>query len=230
MFRYTCHLLSVASAFLAAASLVNAQPGASYTSRRIISTDRNPFTHVAYIPADADQSSIRFAGFRAVKLPTRTSSTMDERYCEDVLHRDPGGSMYCPLVGHEGYTLVYEVSYSYDGPPLPSDEYGGRHFAFSVYFRPEEFSLREQEALLQRKGAVNGTRSFQLSTHREFEPRVVVDQANSVFCEGSFVEGLWVHTDAKCKDTIRSKTITVPSGFITVRVEPAFTVASLSNQ
>jgi hypothetical protein len=188
----------------------------------VVVKDLEPFTHVVVIPAGSDLESIRLQGVKTVTIPTRARSTTEARYCEQAALREPGGSMYCPFVEPEGFTRAYRVTYSYEGPPLGSDEYGDRHFTFSVYFRPEELGPAEQEALSRRKGGrAEAAELFTLTTSRESETRRVIDENHSTFCEGTYLDGAWAQTNPTCKDNVKFKTITAPSDYITVRVDPA---------
>ena len=75
-------------------------------------TDLQPFTHVAYIPADADLSSIKMEGIKAVKVATRLRSVTNTDYCEYVYRfAEPGGSIYCPQTTNESPVPAYRVSY-----------------------------------------------------------------------------------------------------------------------
>jgi len=78
----------------------------------VVVKDLEPFTHVVVIPAGSDLASIRFQGVKGVTIPTRTRSTTQERYCDEAALREPGGSMYCPLVQPEAFTRAYQVTYS----------------------------------------------------------------------------------------------------------------------
>jgi len=178
------------------------------------------FTHTSEIPESADLASIRFESVRAVRIPTRTYSTTDADYCEAASLRDPGGSIECPAVHRGAFTRAYQVTYSFEGPALASDEYGSRRNTFSVYFRPEEFSP-EQRTAVRQGGRAHLAEFFELTTSRELQSREVVDYNNSAFCDGTYVDGLWVHTSPGCQDSIRFKTITTSSGRVTARVEPA---------
>lgn len=113
--------------------------------------DSQPFTHLAQIPADANKGTIRFERVKVVKVPTRITYTMDPSYCEELAFRDPGGSMYCPSVQTGSPAVAYEVTYSYIGQSLASDEYGGRNFTFQVYFRPDELAPEVRQALAEKK-------------------------------------------------------------------------------
>jgi hypothetical protein len=188
----------------------------------VVVQDLEPFTHAVVIPAGSDLASIRFQEVKAVTIPTRTRSTIEARYYEEAAWREPGGSMYCPLIQLEGFTRAYQVTYSYEGPPLGSDEYGDRHFTFSVYFRPEQLGPSEQEVLSQRKGSrADAAELFTLTTSRQPETRRVIDEDNSTFCGGAYVDGLWVQTNPGCKNNVKFKTITAPSDYVTVKVDPA---------
>jgi hypothetical protein len=188
----------------------------------VVVKDLEPFTHAVVIPAGSDLASIRFQAVKAVTIPTRTRSTAEARYCEEAALREPGGSMYCPSVEPEGFTRAYQVTYAFEGPSLGSDEYGDRHFTFSVYFCPEELGPSERGVLSQRKGSRAGAAElFTLTTSREPEARRVIDEDNSTFCEGTYLDGLWVKTNPSCQDNVKFKTITAPSDYLTVRVDPA---------
>jgi len=182
----------------------------------------DPFTHLADIPEGFDPSSIKFEGVKAVKVATESKSTMDVRFCEDATSRDSGGSMYCPYAQLQSPSPAYQVTYSYQGRPMGSDEYGSGYFTFSVYFRPDELSPAVWRELTDRSLAkADAAGYFGLTTYRASVRQVVLDEAASTFCSGDFVEGLWAHTDSKCEDNISTKLITVPSSYITVKVDPA---------
>ena len=93
------------------------------------------FTNVARIPAGAETKTIRFEKARRVEV-------------------SDGGSM-----------TMYEVTYSYEGQPLASDDRGDRHFTFKVYFSPDDLTAEVREALASRraKRADNAAR-FHVST------------------------------------------------------------------
>jgi hypothetical protein len=91
-----------------------------------------------------------------------------------------------------------------------------------VYFRPEELGSAEQEVLSQRKGGrAEAAELFTLTTSRESETRRVIDEDNSTFCEGTYVDGAWAQTNPACRDNVKFKNITAPSNYVTVRVDPA---------
>jgi hypothetical protein len=190
----------------------------------VVVKDLEPFTHVVVIPAGSDLASIRFQGVKSVTIPTRTRSTIEERYCGEAAFSEPGGSMYCPLVlvQPEAFARAYQVTYSLEGLPLASDEYGDRHFTFSVYFRQEELGPAEREVLLRRKGGqADAAELFRLTPSRERVARRVIDEDHSTFCEGTYVDGAWAQTNPTCRDDVKFKTITAPSDCITVRIDPA---------
>jgi len=182
----------------------------------------HPFTHLATIPAGADLSTIRFEKVRLVQLPSRIKYTSDEGYCKELAFRDPGGSMACPSARTEAPVSAYEVTYSFTGQPLGSDETGGRNFTLSVYFRPNELPPDVQKALSERKlSRSDAAAYFAVSTSREPAKRVVIDDRQSHFCAGNYVDGAWAHTDAGCLDTINYTSVTAPSDYITVKVDAA---------
>jgi hypothetical protein len=200
-------------------------------------TDLQPFTHVAYIPADADLSSIKMESVKAVKVATRRRSVTNKNYCDYVYRfSDPGGSMYCPQTTNESPVPAYRVSYSYKGKPMASDEYASTYslsvYSFSVYFRPDELNPALLQALSSgRVGRSSAAEFFQLTTSRGTVPETVIDRSKSRFCEGYyFVDGYWIHTNPKCEDVVAYKVIATPSPYITVKVNPTYprlaTVAS----
>jgi hypothetical protein len=184
--------------------------------------DLYPFTHVASIPADSDPASIKFEKVKGTKGFTERKSTMDPGYCYDLQFRDPGGSMYCPSVQEESPALAYEVTYSFTGQPLASDEYGNRNFTFQVYFRPEELPQALRTAIFagKVKRAELGT-YFNVATSRMPIREAVIDEANSSFCDGNYMDGNWIQKDPKCQGKVSFKIVTIPSDYITVRVATA---------
>jgi hypothetical protein len=203
---------------------------ATIDGTRVQTSDLQPFTHFAKIPANADIGAIRFESIRKVKLPTRVVSTMNSNYCHEAGFRDPGGSMFCPYVETAAHAIAYEVRYSYRGPALSSDEFGNQHFTFQVYFRPDELSPEIIETLSGGKAHRRGTAAlFTVNTHREAVRRVVIDEAHSRFCEGNYIDGGWTHNDGKCKDEVRYRAILAPDAFITVQVDPVPPRSILAN-
>jgi hypothetical protein len=192
-------------------------------------TDLHPFTHVAYIPADADLSSIKMESIKAVKVATRLRSVTSTSYCDYVYRfAEPGGSMYCPQTTNESPVPAYQISYSYKGQPMASDEYGSSYslsvYSFSVYFRADELNPALLRALSSgRVGRTSAGEFFQLTTSRGSMPETVIDRSKSRFCKGNYyVDGYWVHTNPKCEDTVVYKVISTPSPYIAVKVDPVF--------
>jgi hypothetical protein len=216
MFQNTHRVMTTGIAILLLASI------AAGREALVIVEDLGAFTHVAYVPVGSDLSSITFRGLKAVKVATtKRKSVADTRYCKQAASRDPGGSIDCPRIQEEAPSPAYQVTYSFDGQPIASDEYGSKYFTFSVYFRPEELSPAVREALSQEKGRrANLAALFNLTTSRDLQQRVVVDDENSTFGEGTYVDGIWSHTNPRCEDNVRSMTITVPVDYIAVRVDP----------
>jgi hypothetical protein len=183
--------------------------------------DLRPFTHFASIPADSDPASIKFEKVKATKVFTERKSAMDPGYCYDLQFRDPGGSMYCPSVQEGSPALAYEVTYSFTGQPLASDEYGNRNFTLQVYFRPQELpqELRTAISTGKVKRAELAT-YFNVATSRMPIRKAITDEANSSFCDGNYMDGNWIQKDPKCQDKVSFNIVTIPSDYITVRVEP----------
>jgi hypothetical protein len=193
-------------------------------------TELQPFTHVAYIPAGADLSTIKFESVKAVKVATKTASITYGRYCGQA-HREPGGSMFCPSVQDEYPVAAYRVTYSYRGPAMASDESGSTRFTFSVNMRPEDLNPAVLQTVSARKiNRVAAAEDFKITTSRDLVPRTVIDDEKSTFCEGRYTDGGWIHLYVKCEDQAVYKTVMVPSDYITVKVNPvssSTTVAAL---
>jgi hypothetical protein len=214
MFRKALQV-SLGSAAALLGSLASAQSVATVK-------ELNPFTHVALIPAGADLNSIRLDHVKLVRVPTRVSYFANTAYCEEAAKRDSGGSAACPATLLEAPVSAYEVTYSYTGEPLASDEYGNRNFSFSVYYRPEELSADLRQKLNASKvRRAEGEGLFEAKTSRESLQRSVHDEAASKFCEGNFADGAWVRTDRRCQDQIKSKTVVAEADYISVHVEPS---------
>jgi hypothetical protein len=194
--------------------------GVNQHNQRITGTDLQPFSHFAQIPADADVNSIRFENVKTVEVPARITATSDTKYCEELAFREPGGSMYCPYT-ETATTMAYAVTYSYIGEPMGSDETGNRHFAFQVYYRPDELSPEMRKALSAGKlSRADKAAYFAVNTDRESVRQTVIDEEQSQFCRGNYVDGAWVQNDADCQDAVTYKAAAVPSDYVTVRVEP----------
>ena len=186
--------------------------------------DLTPFTHIGYIPANADISSIKLQGIKTVKVATKQRSVTDFHYCEERVVTEPGGSMYCPLTTDENSVSAYKVTYMFTAPPMVSDEYGGRSFTFSVYFRPDELSPSLRDALTSNKlSRQDLSEYFHVATSTESVQNIVIDEGSSEFCNGDYVDGNWTHTNPGCQDRIVFKNVATASPYIKVRVDPAST-------
>jgi hypothetical protein len=184
--------------------------------------DLHPFTHFASIPASSDPAKIKFEKVKATRVFTKEKSVLDPGYCKDLPYRDPGGSMFCPYTEDESPAPAYEVTYSFKGQPLASDEYGNRYFTFQVDFRPEEVApgLRRALSMGKMKRSELAT-YFTVATSRPAVRAAVIDEANSSFCDGNYMDGNWIQKDPKCKDKVNFKTVTKLADYITVQVDPA---------
>jgi len=181
-----------------------------------------PFTHVATIPAEVDLSSIRFERVKLTRIPTQFVMTMDRRYCEDVVQRASGPSMFCPAFQSANRVHAYEVTYSYQGQPLASDEYGSRYFTFSVYFHPEQLAPATREAIARpRLSKADAGALFAFNSERPLVRKTMIVKAASKFCDAVVVDGYLEKADAKCEDRIVHETIAAPSTDILVRVTQA---------
>ena len=181
--------------------------------------DLHPFTHRAWIPTGADTGTIRLDKVRLVKVAARMRYTMDA--CDGLAFREPGGSIGCPDGRVEATTTAFEATYSYTGLPLASDEQGGRRFTFSVRFRPDELTLEAQKALTARKlSRQEASAYFAVTTSREAVTEAAIDKQQSRFCAGYVLDGQWTHTDARCMDVVSNRTVTAPSEYITVQIDP----------
>jgi hypothetical protein len=180
-----------------------------------------PFTHFARIPADSDTATIRLEKIRSVRVPQLVQYTAHAAYCRDMAFRDPGGSMYCPESRTIGTAAAFEATYSYTGQPLASDEYHVGRYTFQVYFRPDELASEVRAAIETGKWkATYLAEYFMLHTDPESVHRAVIDESQSKFCDGNFVDGNWTRTDPACRDQIAYATATVLSGYLTVKVDP----------
>jgi hypothetical protein len=179
------------------------------------------FGHVAYIPADAKVDSIRFQRARLVTVPTSMEYTTDVHYCDAVLSREPGSSAFCPSSKVASIATAYELTYSYEAPAMQSQDRDQTHFAFRVYFRPEELPVDIRTDIDSRKlGRADTAGYFEIKTARPLQQRLTIDEAQSSFCSGSFIEGSWTKTDSNCDDKIVYKTADSDSASITVTIDP----------
>jgi hypothetical protein len=195
-----------------------------------------PFTHVAQIPADSDAGSIRFQKAKMVQIPTTITYTANPEYCKESAFRDPGGSMYCSFARTGTPATAYELTFSFTGSPLASDEFGNRNFTFTVYLRPDELPPDMRQAISAISAISRDKRSrsdiagsFKMSTSREPVQKIVVDEAETHFCAGNFLDGSWTANDASCKDEVHYKALAVPSDYVTVRIDPSPVRAGLAS-
>jgi hypothetical protein len=191
--------------------------------------DLHPFTHTAYIPANADATTIRMTGVERTKVFTQLKQTFDMSDCDTLKFRDPGGSMYCPSTEAVNPAPAYAVKYSFIGPPLASDEYNNRYFTFRVLFRSGELPASLERTLLGKKvNKAQMARDFKLTTLRENVPATVIDEAHSDFCAGHHFFGFF-HPEPNCVDKVVYKQVMVPSDYLTIRVDPAVARSDAGN-
>jgi hypothetical protein len=183
--------------------------------------DLHPFSHLASIPASSDPAKIKLEKVKLTRVFSREKIIVDPGFCKETKFGDPGGSAYCPYTEDESPAPAYEATYSFNGQPLASDEYGNRYFTFQVYFRPEELSPGLRKVLsIGKIGRSELTTYFKVTTSRPMVQKTVTDEATSILCGGSYVDGNWVQKDPNCKDQIKVKTVTAPSDYIVVKVDP----------
>ena len=199
-------------------SAVNNSP----TSLSVQVEDLRPFTRFAYIPASSDLNTLRFEKAKAVELPTRITWTTDTDYCAELaLIRDPGGSMECPRRRAGSLTAAYEITYSYYGQELASDEFGIGYLVFQVYFRPDELGSALRTALYNTKlSRAEKASYFKVTTSREYVKQVVIDEGKSALCGTVLLDGVWVSAEPNCRERIKYRVITAPADYIAVRVDP----------
>ena len=130
--------------------------------------------------------------------------------------------MDCQRITEESPVPAYQVTYSYRGRPMVSDEYGNTYFTFSVYFRQDELSQRLREILALgkiRRAALE--EFFEVTMSRAPTQQIVIDSANSTLCDGNYLDGNWTNTNPTCEDKIVYQRVASASPYITVRVDPA---------
>jgi len=129
--------------------------------------------------------------------------------------------MECPHGKAESPATAYEVTYSYHGQELASDEFGLRYFLLHVYFRPDELASTIRSALSNSQlGRAEKASYFTVTTSRERVQQVVIDEKRSAFCDATLRDSVWTRNDPDCQERINYKTITTPSDYITVKVDP----------
>jgi hypothetical protein len=198
---------------------------AENTAREIeeaTAADLQPFTRIAWLPASADLSSIKFEGIKTVKVATKLLSTANLRYCEERAATEPGGSLYCPAITHDSPVQAIQVVYSFQDQPMASDEYGGTYNTFSVYFRLEEVSSELRHALSSGKVArTAASENLRVTTSRDSVSGSTIDKANSTFCPGNYVDGNWIHMNPICQERLAYRVVPGYSPYITVRIDVA---------
>ena len=155
-------------------------------------------------------------------MPTKIKYTLDPAYCDNLLPTpEPGGSMYCPYREVEASDRAYEVTYSYSGPPLVSDELANRHFTLQVYFRADELPRALRDAISAGKTKRSEMAGyFRVSTSRALWQRVLVDEANSKHCDVYLDRsGHQIRVDRNCVENIVHETFTVPSDYALVQID-----------
>jgi hypothetical protein len=175
----------------------------------------DPFTNVAYIPATVDPSTIRFEKLRVVELASKTKTTTNPEICKERQFRE-SDSAYCQTVTVVERVKGLEAKYSYNGPVISSGETVLGRDEFSVYFRPEDVGAVGPVEKLNREQAES---LFEVSTSRPAIEQKVIDKEHSQFCDGSYVDGNWTHTDPKCQDHVQYINKTVPSPNLLVQVD-----------
>jgi hypothetical protein len=160
-------------------------------------------------------------------VSTKIRTTTDEKYCTELAFRDPGGSAFCPSTVAESRVAAYEVTYSFNAPRMTSDEGGATRFTFHAYFRPEDLSQEARKAFsAPKRNQANIAEYFKVNTYKETVSRAAIDNSQSKFCEGDFVDGNWTRKDSRCAERIRYKTVSVPSDYLSVSVDPLAGVLS----
>ena len=181
-------------------------------------SDLQPFTHTAYIPVDSDLSSIKVEGIKMVKAATKLRSVTKPRDC-DHPGGEPGASPNCTRTTYASRVPAVQVTYSYRAP---SDESGSAWFTFNVYFREDEIDPRLRRALSTGKISRSAAAElFEITMDKGSIEELVLDEANSILCEGYYVDGSWVHANPKCEDSVTYRKVASPSPYITVKVDSA---------
>jgi hypothetical protein len=181
-------------------------------------SDLQPFTQIAYIPADADLSTIRIDSVKMVKVATKQRSVSNVRDCDDW----PGNTADCTRTKYESWVPALRVTYLFKAPSTAADEFGDAYYTFSVYFRPDTV----KPGLVRTLSAGKLSRSaaaelFEISTSRPMIQQDVVDEANSTFCQGYYGDSGWVHTNPTCVDKVSYRKVASMSAYISVKVDLA---------
>lgn len=182
-------------------------------------SDLQPFTHTAYIPVDSDLPSIKVEGIKMVKAATELRSVTKPSDCDDHPGGEPGTSPNCTRTTYASRVPAVQVTYSYRAP---SDESGSAWSTFDVYFREDEIGPRVRRALSTGKISRSAAAElFEIRTVRGSTQQLVLDETNSILCEGYYVDGSWVHTNPRCEDSVTYRKVASPSPYITVKVASA---------
>ena len=231
MTRLNQALVAATIGALGAASAMAGSKATETPSITVKVEELHPFTHLASLPDGSDLSSIKFEGVRIVRVATRKKSVTDPGSCALAAHGE-SGSERCPYTEFQARATAYEVTYSYRGRPLASDESGSNYFTFSVYLRQDEVDPALSKMLSGHKQVKAAAADFfALTSVRNTVQSPVIDVAASSFCEGNFVDGAWAQSDRKCGENVKTTTISAPSKYVTVKVSinPA-RLDSASNQ
>ena len=220
------HLLTVATVAITSA-YANAIPAVAQTTTASVPTggaeveqisDLQPFTHTAYIPANADLSTIRIDSVKMVKVATKLRSVSNTRDCDDW----PGNPADCIRTRYESRVPALKVTYWYKAPSTATEESGDAYYAFDVYFRTDEIRPGLLQALSAGKARRSATAElFEISTGRPSIQQEVIDEANSTFCDGYYVDSSWVHANPACEDRVTYRQVASLSPYIMVKVDLA---------
>ena len=127
--------------------------------------------------------------------------------------------LWYPRTTYQSRVPAVKVTYSYRAP---SDESGSAWSTFDVYFREDEIRPRVRRSLSTGKISRSAAAElFEISTVRGSTQQLVLDETNSILCEGYYVDGSWVHTNPSCEDSVTYRKVTSPSPYITVKVDSA---------
>lgn len=220
-------LALIATSTLAVAASPESTPAASMSPSAIAATagasavqQLQAYSNTAYIPTGADISSIRFESVKTVKVASQRTSSWDAGFCASL--QEPGGSMYCPYTRDGALVPAYRVTYSYRGQALSSDESGNDRFTFHVDLNPQGLSPTVRERLSSGKlNRSDAAGYFRLATNHGSTQETAIDEGNSSFCAGNYIDGAWTHTDRTCQDKVSYKNVATASNYVTVTVSPA---------
>jgi hypothetical protein len=220
------HVLAVATVAITSA-YVTAIPAVAQTTTASAPTgdavveqisDLQPFTHIAYIPANADLSTIRIDTVKMVKVATKLRSVSNTRDCDDR----PGNPADCIRTRYESRVPAWRVTYWYKAPSTATEESGDAYYTFSVYLRMDEIRPGLLQALLAAKARRSAAAElFEVSTSWASIQQEVIDEANSSFCDGYYLDSGWVHTNPGCEDGVAYRPVADLSTYISVKVDLA---------